>query len=305
MSSKVDQKSTFTREDRDFESKGVRCAGWLYRPEGISRPPVVVMAHGFTAVRAFGLPTYAERLAERGMAVYLFDYRTFGDSDGEPRNLANPRHHIQDWEAAIAYVRSLSDVDTDKVALWGTSYSGGHVIVVASRDPRIKAIVSQVPFVDGITASLRLGIMHFMKCSIPVTRDILRILTFRKPYYLPIVGEPGELVVLSAPDVLSGYMSIIPEGVDFVNEIPARCLLELLLYRPIASAAKVKCPTLFIAGDKDSLGSPRMAEKAASRIPKVNLIHLDAGHFDVYSGELFERLMKMQGDFLSRYLLEE
>ena len=92
---------------------------------------MVIMAHGFGAERTFGLPAYAERFLQRGMAAFLFDYRNFGDSDGEPRNLVSNHRHIKDWEAAVAHVRGLPDIDTEKIALWGSSYSGGHVIVTA------------------------------------------------------------------------------------------------------------------------------------------------------------------------------
>ena len=128
----------FTRTDVDFVSSGTRCAAWLYRPRGVARPPVVIMAHGFGAERTFGLPAFAERFAAAGLATLLFDYRGFGQSDGQPRNLVSPRRHVQDWKAAIAAARRLPEVDTDRIALWGTSYSGGHVIVAASEDPAIR-----------------------------------------------------------------------------------------------------------------------------------------------------------------------
>lgn len=118
----------FTREDLDFESGGVRCSAWLYRPAGIARPPVVVMAHGFGAERSFGLPAFAERFASRGLAVFVFDYRGFGASEGEPRYLINPWRHIRDWRAALSHVRSLPGLDADRLGIWGSSYSGGHVI---------------------------------------------------------------------------------------------------------------------------------------------------------------------------------
>jgi len=137
------------RIDADFVSKGLKCAAWLYLPEGAARPPVVVMAHGFAAERSFGLPAFAERFAEKGLAVLLFDYRNFGDSEGEPRNLVSPKRHLEDWRAAIAHARSLEAVDGTRLGLWGTSFSGGHVLVSAARDKGVRAVVAQVPFVDG------------------------------------------------------------------------------------------------------------------------------------------------------------
>jgi dipeptidyl aminopeptidase/acylaminoacyl peptidase len=261
------------------------------------------MAHGFAAERAFGLPAYAERFAARGMAVFVFDYRTFGDSDGEPRYLASPRRHLKDWEAALAHVRAMPDLDADKIALWGSSYSGGHATVIAARDPYVTAVVEQVPFVDGISSTYHTGIRHATRCLPSIVRDLLTIPLRRTPHYITVVGKPGTLAVFDTPESYPGYLAIVPEDSDWRNEVPARCLLELLAYRPMSHAREVECPVLFMMGDRDSLIHPRVAEIAASRMREVTIIHLDSGHFDVYAGELFEKVVEIQADFLARHLL--
>lgn len=97
----------FTRIDTSFRSHGTTCATWLYPPEGINKPPVVIMAHGFGGECTFRLPAYAEHFARQGMACLVFDYRTFGDSEGEPRNYISPSQHLEDWQAAIQHSRPL------------------------------------------------------------------------------------------------------------------------------------------------------------------------------------------------------
>lgn len=97
------------RIDSDFLSDGTSCVGWLYLPDHISQPPVVIMAHGIAAERTFGLPDFAERFVERGLGVFIFDYRNFGDSDGQPRNLVNPYRHVHYWEAATSHVQTLRE----------------------------------------------------------------------------------------------------------------------------------------------------------------------------------------------------
>lgn len=293
----------FTREDSDFTSRGTRCSGWLYRPARVETPPVVLMAHGFAAERTFRLPAYAERFIERGMAAFLFDYRNFGDSDGEPRNLVSNSRHLQDWEAALAHVRGLTGIDTERIGLWGSSFSGGHVIVTASRDPGVAAIVSQVPFVDGVTTAYWLGLRHVLRATSAGIRDLSRMITAREPFYVPVVCEPDEFGLMNTPECLPGYMAIVPEDSEWRNECPARAALELLFYRPVAHARRVECPALVIMGERDSLIYPRSVEKAASRMREVTLVHLDAGHFDVYVGELFEEVVKREADFLERHLL--
>jgi dienelactone hydrolase len=294
----------FTREDSDFISQGTRCAGWLYRPEGVSRPPIVIMAHGFGAEKTFGLPAYAERFLERGMATFLFDYRNFGGSDGEPRNLVSNHRHLKDWEAAVAHVRGLSDIDTDRIALWGSSYSGGHVIVTAANVPGITAIISQVPFVDGLTTALMVSPMHVMRAVVAGIKDVASMVTGGVPHCVPVVGDPDTFALMNTPDALPGFMAILPEDSDWKNECPARISLELTLYRPVAHARKVKCPALVILAERDSLIHPKSVERTASRMREVTLIHMDVGHFDVYVGDVFEKVAGIEADFLSRHLLE-
>lgn len=291
------------REDSDFISQGTRCAGWLYRPEGVSNPPIVVMAHGFGAERTFGLPAYAERFVGRGIAVFLFDYRNFGDSDGEPRNLVSNHRHLKDWEAAVSHVRGLTEIDTEKIALWGSSYSGGHVIVTAANDPGIAAIVSQIPFVDGLTTALQVSPVHVMKAVVAGLRDVVRMITGGEPYYVPVVGEPETFAIMNTPESLPGFTAILPEDSDWENKCPARISLELTLYRPVSYARNVRCPALVILAERDSLIYPKSVEKAASRMREVTLIHLDVGHFEVYVGEVFEKVVKTEADFLARHLL--
>ncbi|HMD52007.1 MAG TPA: alpha/beta hydrolase, partial [Solirubrobacteraceae bacterium] len=143
-----------------FDSGGVRCVGAHLAGEGTAfagedgRRPCVVMAHGFTGTMDSGLMPFAERFAEAGLDALVFDYRHFGQSDGEPRQLLSIRSQLEDYAAAIAFARALEDVDPDRIVVWGSSYSGGHVIPVAVADGRVAAVISQVPAMDGAAALL-------------------------------------------------------------------------------------------------------------------------------------------------------
>jgi dienelactone hydrolase len=131
------------RKDLTFDSSGVNCAAWLHLPDTAAPHPVVVMAHGFAGVRQLRLDAYAERFAAAGMAVLLFDYRRFGASDGEPRQVLVISDQLDDWRAAVAFARSLPEIDHSRVAVWGTSLSGGHVLAIAADDHGLAACVSQ------------------------------------------------------------------------------------------------------------------------------------------------------------------
>ena len=113
------------------------------------------MAHGFSGVREQRLDAYAERFAQAGLAALVFDYRHFGASDGEPRQLLSIARQLEDWRAAIAHARSLDGIDPKRIALWGSSFSGGHVVATAAGDPKVAAVVSQAPFTDGIDRPAR------------------------------------------------------------------------------------------------------------------------------------------------------
>lgn len=131
----------------EFESGGHAIDAELRRPDDVESPPVVVMAHGFGAERDFRLPAYADRFVDRGVTALLFDYRGFGDSEG-PNQLVDPFRHRADWLAAVDHARTLDGVDGDRLALWGTSFSTGHVVETAARRD-VEAVLGQVPFVDG------------------------------------------------------------------------------------------------------------------------------------------------------------
>ena len=295
---------TFTKVRSDFASRGVRCSGDLYLPGSTHRPPVVVMAHGFAGERSFRLPAYAERFVQRGLAVFLFDYRGFGDSDGEPRNNVPPRRHVDDWRAALAHIRSLPEVDGSRLALWGTSFSGGHVIVLAADDPGVKAIVAQVPFVDPLALAYKPAVRYMLQVLGHGLWDLAKGLAGRSPHYVKVAGHPGEFAVMNTPEVLPGYQSLLPEGAVWQNRCPARILLVVLSYRPAAYAERVRCPALVMYGEKDSLTRAATVEKVAARMADCIPVRFPFGHFEIYTGQGFDKAVDMQADFLTKHLIE-
>ncbi|RNM11912.1 alpha/beta fold hydrolase [Nocardioides pocheonensis] len=144
-----------TRRDVAFSSDGEECKAWLFLTN-TERPPLVVMGHGLGGTREMGLEPYARAFALAGMAVLVFTYRHFGDSEGMPRRLIDVDHQLGDWIAALAYARTIEEIDPTRIAVWGTSFGGGHVIEVAAHDGGVAAVISQCPFTDGL-ASLRVA----------------------------------------------------------------------------------------------------------------------------------------------------
>src|SRR6201994_4686471 len=160
------------REDVRFNSGSDRISAWLYRPDGGGDAPLLVMAHGLGGVRTMRLPAYAERFAAAGYACLVFDYRNFGDSEGAPRQLLDVRRQLQDWTVAAAFARTLPGIDPRRIGLWGTSFSGGHVIATAAWVPGIAAVVAQCPFTDSVASLAAINPLISARLTALALRDI-------------------------------------------------------------------------------------------------------------------------------------
>jgi hypothetical protein len=282
-------------DDVTFRSGDADCAAWLYRPEGAQA--CVVMAHGLSAVRDQRLPAYAERFAAAGLAVLLFDYRHFGASGGEPRQLLDIGRQLADWQAAIAHARTRFD----RVALFGSSFAGGHVLAVGA-DPGIAAVVSQCPMTDGFLAVLKVPPVTAAKLTVAALQDQVGALLGRRPKLIPAAARPGETALMSSEDSLPGMTSLAGPDSQWRNAAAARVGLWIPLYRPGRHARKITAPLLVCICDNDSLVSTKAAEKVAQRAPRGESRHYPIGHFEIYTGEWFERAVADQTEFLTRHL---
>jgi fermentation-respiration switch protein FrsA (DUF1100 family) len=291
------------RLDVTFQSSGTDCAGWLYRPDGDGPSPLVVMAHGFSGTRELRLDAYAERFVAAGLGALVFDYRYFGASAGEPRQLLDVRSQHADYHAAIAYARSLDWVDGDRIAAFGTSFSGGHVIAVAAQDPRIAAIVSQCPFTDPLASLPKLGPVNMVRGTVAGLRDMIGAAVGRPPHYIPAIGPPGSFAVMSTPDAEPGFRALIPAQTNWENRVAARIAVKIAVYQPGRQARNVSCPALFCICDGDTLAPAERSVKLVAAAPKAEIRRYPVGHFDVYVGEPWERAVTDQTEFLVRALL--
>ena len=299
------QTAPSNRTDVTFHSGSDWCAGWLYRPAGAepgSRAPHVVMAHGFSATRELRLDAYAERFCAAGIGVLLFDYRNFGASGGEPRQVLDIRRQHTDFHNALSYARDIDWVDPDRVGLFGSSFSGGHVLAVGAKDGRVKAIVSQCPFTDGLATLPALGVGTVMRLTVAGLKDAARAVRRAEPYYIPAAGEPGALAVMTTPDSLPGMTALVPAETNWQNRVAARIALMVGIYRPGLKAGKLPCPALFCICDNDSLAPAGATDKLARRGPQNEIKHYPVGHFDIYTGPTWEQAVSDQTDFLVRQL---
>ncbi|PZR32827.1 alpha/beta hydrolase [Caulobacter segnis] len=290
------------RLDIAFPSQGLDCSAWLYLPEGGRPAPVIVMAHGLGSVRGMRLDAFAERFCAAGYACLVFDYRHFGDSEGHPRQLLDIKKQLQDWKAAIAYARSRSDVDSRRVIIWGTSFSGGHVLSIAADDPKLVAVISQCPFTDGLASSLATPPLTSLKVTALALRDQFSAWTGGKPVMVASAGKPGSTALMAAPDCEAGYLGLVPERkpTTFQNRVAARIALQITGYYPGKRTPQITAPVLFCVCAEDSVAPAKQTLAHAKRAPKGEVKVYQDGHFDIYVGQPFEHVVRDQLAFLER-----
>ncbi len=263
------------------------------------------MAHGFGGTKDAGLLPFAEAFADAGLDVLLFDYRGFGESTGEPRQFAWPSRHRDDYRAAVDYARGLDGVDPDRIVLWGTSWSGGHVVYVAAEDARIAATICQTPDLDGI-ATLRqigkyAGLGQQLRLTMLGVRDTVRMLRGQEALMIPTVGHPGELAGMSTEESEPGMRAIA--GPTWRNEVTGRAVFAEWTNRAITRMDRVRSPILVVIADRDSVAPSAAARAAAWRAKgHVEVRDYPCMHFDIYVGEWRDRSIADQLHFLRRHL---
>lgn len=279
---------THTRADVTFHSEGLNCKGWLYQPEDSSQKrPAIVMAHGFSAVKEMYLANFAEKFADAGFIVLVFDYRFTGEGEGEPRQHIIPAEQIKDYRNAITWISGHEQVDADRIGIWGSSYSGGHVLSIAARDRRVKAVVSQAPCVNGFRNAQRLMRPDVLAGFIQVLQDYRQARYNGAPVqYIPVVAAEGQPSALPTPDSFDWFTktgeTIAP---NWVNEVTMETMEAFLDYYPADWIAKISpTPLLMIVAQNDELTPTDLAIEAYERAkaPKKLKI-IPGGHFGAYT----------------------
>jgi uncharacterized protein len=263
------------------------------------------MAHGIGGTKDSGLPPFAQAFAEAGLDALLFDYRHFGESTGEPRQLGWPPNHREDYRAAVGFARGLRGVDPERIVLWGASWSGGHIVYVAADDPRIAAVVCQTPDLDGLRTLREIaryaGWGQLTRLTWEGLKDLAGTARGGPPHMVPLVAAPGQVAAMASPDAYDGYRAIA--GPTWRNEISARAAIAENRNRAITRIDRVRCPILIQIADRDAVVPPPHARAAAWRAKgKVEVREYPCEHFDIYVGEWRDRAIADQLHFLRRHL---
>eukprot|EP00899_Mesostigma_viride_P017729 jgi/Mesvir1/25958/Mv20948-RA.1 len=308
-----------------------KCHGWLYVPNAARQEPrhavpIVLLGHGFGSQKDIGLEQFALAFIRRGIAAFAFDYRGFGASGGFPRHVISPWMHLDDWLTAIDFVASQKPgvngsfelVDTSRLALWGTSLAGGHVIMAAAQRPdQVAAVVSQIPLMSGKQATIRSvkqrGLFGTLRLSVVVLSDFVRKWLQVPALRIPIIGREGELAMLQLePEEIERYFSRKPADSEILgawrNWAPARGAVSVRDYNPIERVHEVDDPILFLSTLKDTLCPHEFTQAGYEKAregdagDRAKLVTADATHFEAYVGDTAKLFMDEAAEFLSEHL---
>lgn len=275
----------------------------FYHPQGHEQPPVIIMAHGLAGLRQFKLVQYAQRFAQAGYAVVLFDYRYWGGSTGRPRELVSIKHQLNDWRTMIGHIAARKSIDRSRIVLWGTALSGGYVLNLAAELKDIlRAVMVQVPFVDGAETAKLYPLQQLPKALKLSSQDYMGAKVALEPKRLAVVSL-DKFSFLSGEANYYGYLSIVHPDYYWSGEIPARALFQLVRYRPAQEVSQISIPVLFIAAQKDSLYPIEASRACATNIaPLVQYHEWDMQHFDIYHDDYFEKAINTQIAFLHQHI---
>jgi pimeloyl-ACP methyl ester carboxylesterase len=302
------------KRDIEFQSKGSTVRGWLMTPDTGSSPyPVVVMAGGWCYVKEVVMPHYAEYFLKQGVATLLFDYRNFGASDGTPRQHLDPWAQIEDYRNAISFATSQPELDPERVGVWGISYSGGHALILAAIEPRIRCAVSNIAVVDGFQNMRRVhGERLFPRLLEAVAAD-------RDVRYKSGQGRYIAMSTTSPETEVSAWP--FPDVYEIFNDIKAREApahehrstvesVELLMQYSVYPYARriLSVPVLMVVAENDDKTLWDLELDVYNHIPAANkrLVLLPTvTHMSLYNKRSHLKMAAAAGaEFLRQHLVD-
>ncbi|TWD17472.1 hypothetical protein FB570_11185 [Streptomyces sp. T12] len=281
---------TFTRSDVEIPAEGATLGGWLFIPDGAEEPlPAITMTIGLGGIKDQGLEPFARAFTEAGYVVLAHDHRTFGASSGTPRHDVNPWQQIADWRRAISYLESRPEVDERRIGLWGTSFAGGHALVLGATDRRLRAVVAQVPMISGLQIGHRRALPeHQAAVERRYDEDERAQLRGSAPATVTIVSKDPDVPALYRdPDVVDFYLRPYDSDVQWENKLTLRSSRNSRMYEPGVYIDKVSpTPLLMIVGTHDTMTPTDIALAAYERALEPKRLELiPGGHFAPYLEE--------------------
>ncbi|WXG42031.1 MAG: alpha/beta fold hydrolase [Candidatus Freyarchaeum deiterrae] len=284
-----------------FYSAGLRLAGIVRVPvdykKGEKRA-AIVLCHGFTGIKEWLIPPYAEAFTRAGYVTLTFDYRGFGESEGIRGRLI-PMEQSEDIRNAITFIETLDEVDENRIGLWGTSFGGANAVYTAGIDPRPKCVVSQVGFGDGERTAKAYYSDFVNVLTDSIEQDRRRRVLTGENFYIK------QTDVLSDPESVAAITRYIKELPRFETALPLEFAENQMIYKP-ENVVHLISPRalLLIQAEKDPiipLGEARsLYEKAGE--PKKLVTLEGVTHFQIYEGKGFEKSSRLALDWYKIYL---
>jgi fermentation-respiration switch protein FrsA (DUF1100 family) len=298
------------RRDIEFNAEdGTTLRGWLFLPDGPSTGPLplVVMTHGLGAVKEMYVDQWAAALSRSGIAALLYDVRNAGVSDGEPRNEYDPWKQVGDYRDAITFATTLPEVDADRIGIFGTSFSGGHSLVVAAIDRRVKAVVSQAPTISG-SSTLAKSIRPDLRPALQRQFEEDRLGRFKgeQPVTMALVSREtdGDAAL---PNVETwDWYERMPEEMrkNWVNACTLRTIEAVDAYEPASYIERISpTPLLMVVALRDEIThtAEELAAYERALHPKA-LTTFPGGHYVVYE-EYRDESIAAAVDWFTTHLL--
>lgn len=281
-----------------------RLRGWLFVPPGEQARPAISMCHGFAAVKEHGLDRFARVFAEAGFVVLVHDHRNFGASDGLPRHDIDPWSQIDDWRRAISFLETRPEVDRNRIGIWGTSFSGGHALVLAATDRRVRCVVSQVPTISGFEQSRRRVSPDALPGFLASLTDDLRAQhRGDAPRVQSIVSaDPSEPAAYRSAESIAFYQQDLGEA-EWTNTVTLRSSFAARMYEPGTWVSRISpTPLLMIIATDDRVTMTDLELEAYERaLPPKRLVLVPGHHFDPYVAE-FARASNAASDWFDAHL---
>ncbi|MCJ2124246.1 alpha/beta hydrolase [Methylobacterium sp. J-077] len=294
------------RSDVEFCSEERTLRGWLYRPDvRADASAAVVMAHGFSAVKEQYLDRYAEVFQAAGLGVLVYDHAHFGASEGLPRQEVDPVSQKRGYRDAISFAETIPWIDHTRIGIWGTSYSGGHVIEVAAIDRRVRCVVAQVPSISGSLSARRRTRSDLVPAQLR-RFEADRAARFRgeEPALLPAVSDdPLQSCAMPGPDGHAFFTGTRAFAPSWRNEVTLRSAELSRENEAGVHIARISpTPLLMIVAEDDVLTAADLCLEAYQRaLPPKDLVMVPGGHFDPYLRN-FDRTSKAARDFFVVHL---
>ncbi len=295
------------RKNITFTSKDLRCRGWLYVPDKLAvgqKAPTIVMANGFSCVKEMILPDFAERFVAAGFVTLAFDYRYFGDSEGEPRSQLFPLHQVEDVRNAITWVSDQPEVNPQQIGIWGTSYGGGIVVYVATFDKRVKAVVAQAPSTLSPEFRQAMDPDRWDYVGEFLLQDRIERYKTSTVKYIKVVAPEGEPCALPGQKTYEAYMASKESCPNWRNQVTIESLEKIREFDPVNLVHWVAPSALLLMpAEKDSLIPVEAVKETYERAREPKAISvLPIEHFEIYEEPWLSKAAGAAIDWFEEYI---